>query len=197
MMAWRSLRSPTDRAAPCDGFRPRWTSCSGACSGCPGNADGSNVPHHPEVWSEICGRYVLLPPGDLRGRLAMAGGLEILVRGGRPMMRMRMPIPAMRRGLPLQPVEEDDPLAFRLDLSPFGMGEVRLRFGRRSGTGRKVMHTDLGGQPISFVERQSRQEITTAIDRLTIEDQLMLAHEPGVAPGHWRSRHPRRQPPPR
>ena len=143
--------------------------------GVPRQSDGLNVPHHPEVWSEICGRYVLLPPGDLRGRLAMAGGLEILVRGGRPMMRMRMPIPAMRRGLPLQPVEEDDPLAFRLDLSPFGMGEVRLRFGRQSGTSRKVMHTDLGGQPISFVERQSRQEITTAIDRLTIEDRMMLA----------------------
>lgn len=134
----------------------------------------AGIAHHPEVWSEICGRYGLPPPGDLRGRLAMAGGLEVFIRGGRPMLRLRMPIPALRRGLPLQPVDEDDPLAFRLDLSPFGMGEVRMQFGTDPGTGRKVMHTDLGGQPITFVERQSTRKLPTPIDRLGSEEQLML-----------------------
>jgi hypothetical protein len=108
------------------------------------------VPHHPEIWPEIVGRYELPPRvSDLRGRLAMGGGLEVLVRGGRPMIRLRLPVPALWRGLPLRPDDERDPRAFRVDLARFGIGQVRLRF-RRTGTGRTVIHTDLGGQPISF-----------------------------------------------
>lgn len=109
------------------------------------------LPHHPESWGEIVGRYVLPPRiSDLRGRLVMGRGVEVFVHGGRPMLRVRLPVPAVWRGLPLEPDDPADPRAFRLDLARFGMGEVRLRFRRDPVSGRKVMHTDLGNQPISF-----------------------------------------------
>lgn len=109
------------------------------------------VPHHPEVWSGIVGRYALPPKvSDLRGRLAMGGGLEVFIGGGRPMLRLRLPVPALWRGLPLRPDDAEDPLAFHVDLAPFGMGRVRLRFRRDGSRGEAVMHTDLGGQPLSF-----------------------------------------------
>jgi len=132
------------------------------------------IPGHPEVWGEICGRYVLPEPGDLRGRLATAGGLEVFVRYGRPMLRMRMPIPALWAGLPLQATDPNDPRAFRLDLSRFGIGELMIRFGVDPKSGRRLMHTDLGGQPITFVERHPARKVPVPIDRLGIEDQLML-----------------------
>ena len=124
--------------------------------------------------ADICGTYVLPEPGDLRGRLAMAGGLQVFLRDGRPMLRLRMPVPALWRGVPLEVTHSDDPSAFRLDLSAFGLGEVRLHFGVDPQSGRKLMHTDLGGQPITFVERYPARMVPVPIDRLGVEDQLML-----------------------
>src|SRR3954449_8891669 len=64
-----------------------------------------------------------LPPriSDLRGRLATPAGIEVLVRGGQLMIRVSTPVPALSRGLPLHPDDEDDPYMFRLDLSEQGM----------------------------------------------------------------------------
>ena len=123
--------------------------------------------------ADICGTYMLPEPGDLRGRLAMAGGLQVFLREGRPLLRLRMPVPALWRGLPLR-ATDPVPDAFRLDLSAFDMGEVRLHFGVDPQSGRKLMHTDLGGQPITFVERHPAQKVLVPIDRLGVEDQLML-----------------------
>jgi CubicO group peptidase (beta-lactamase class C family) len=114
----------------------------------------TDIPHHPEVWEELCGRYRLPPRiSDLRGRLAMAGGVEVFVRGGRLMIRWLAPIPALYRGLPLHPDDEDDPYVFRLDLSRLGMGTLRVVFGRDVGSGAPAIHADLGGQPVSLVRR--------------------------------------------
>lgn len=105
----------------------------------------TDLPHHAEVWSEIAGRYQLPPRvSDLRGRLMMGGGAEVFVRAGRPMVRVRTPLPALYRGLPLQPDDEHDPYAFRLDLSGFGMPIVRVVFSRDGGSRTTAMHTDLG-----------------------------------------------------
>jgi hypothetical protein len=81
----------------------------------------------------------------------MGRGIEVLVRGGRLVLRVGVPIPAMWRGMPLQPDDPEDPDAFRLDLDPLGMAPVRVVFGRDAATGARAIHTDLGGQPISFV----------------------------------------------
>ena len=95
----------------------------------PEDAVRNDVPHHPEVWAGLCGRYVFPPHiADLRQRLMLGGGAEVFVRGGRLMVRLLTPVPALYRGLPLQPDDETDPYVFRLDLSAYGMASVRLVF---------------------------------------------------------------------
>lgn len=124
--------------------------------GVPDEVVRSDVPHHPEIWGDICGRYQLAPRiSDLRGRVMMGGGAEVFVRGGRLMARILTPIPALYRGLPLHPDEERDPYVFRLDLSKFGMAKVRVVFSREAGVGTTAVHADLGGQPLSLVRHDS------------------------------------------
>jgi hypothetical protein len=114
----------------------------------------TDIPHHPEVWEKLCGRYGLPPrTSDLRQRLLIAGGAEVFVRGGRPMIRWLTPIPALYRGLRLHPDDEDDPYVFQVDLSGLGMGTVRIVFGRDVGGGAPAIHADLAGQPVSLVRR--------------------------------------------
>jgi CubicO group peptidase (beta-lactamase class C family) len=128
----------------------------------------TDIPHHPEVWEELCGRYRLPPRiSDLRGRLAIAGGVEVFVRGGRLMIRALAPIPALYRGLPLNPDDEDDPYIFRLDLSEVGMSTVRVVFGRDVASDTAAIHADLGGQPLSLIRRptegRARAPLTAAL----------------------------------
>lgn len=112
-----------------------------------------DIPHHPELWTELCGTYRLPAVGDLRGRLMMAGGIRVLVRNGQLMIRLLAPIPAMYNGFPLHSDDENDPYVFRADLSGMGLSAVRLVFDCKAGPGRRSIHTDLGGQPISLIER--------------------------------------------
>jgi CubicO group peptidase (beta-lactamase class C family) len=120
--------------------------------GVPADAVRRDIPHHPEIWREICGRF-RLPPliSDLRGRLALPAGVEVLARGGRVVLRAMAP--ALSRGLPLHPDDEDDPYVFRLDLSRLGMSSVRVVFGRDAASGAAALHADLGGQPMSLIRR--------------------------------------------
>jgi CubicO group peptidase (beta-lactamase class C family) len=110
----------------------------------------NDVPHHPEIWGDLCGRYRLPEVGDLRGRLVMGGGARVFVRGGRPMIRLLTPVPVLLRGFPLHPDDETDPYVFRIDLSPFGMPTVRIVFDHDRLRDVAAIHTDLGGQPISL-----------------------------------------------
>ncbi|HEY6747223.1 MAG TPA: serine hydrolase domain-containing protein [Mycobacteriales bacterium] len=120
----------------------------------PGDAIRTDIPHRPEMWHELCGGYRLPARiADLRGRLAIPGGVEVFVRRGRLMLRALSPVPAFYRGLPLHPDDEDDPYVFRLDLSGFGQGTVRVVFGRDAASGAAAIHADLGGQPLSLVRR--------------------------------------------
>jgi CubicO group peptidase (beta-lactamase class C family) len=113
----------------------------------------SDLPHHPEVWAELCGRYRLPERiGDLRGRVAMGAGAQVLVRGGRLMVRALTPVPAFYRGLALHPDDEHDPYLFRLDPSGSGTSTVRVAFGREPGAGVTAMHTDL--QPMQSLYKQ-------------------------------------------
>lgn len=113
----------------------------------------TDIPHHPEIWGDICGIYQLPPRvSDLRGR-TMMGGIEVFVRSGQLMLRVLTPIPALSRALPLHPDDERDPYTFRLDLSPLGMAAVRLVFVHEAVGTTSVVHTDLGKQPLSFHRR--------------------------------------------
>lgn len=104
----------------------------------------TDVPHHPEVWDELCGRYRLPPKvSDLRGRVTMTGGFEVFVGDGRLRLRLVAPTPALRRGIPLVPDDPHDPYAFRLDLSHWGMPVVRAVFSPPVDGESAAIHTDL------------------------------------------------------
>jgi hypothetical protein len=122
----------------------------------------TDIAPRPETWVELCGRYRLPPRiSDFRGRLALPAGAEVFVRGGRLMIRGLTPIPALYRGLPLHPDDEDDPDVFRLDLSAFqGMSTVRVVFGRGAKGRVNAIHADMGGQPLSLLRvRGSRRKV--------------------------------------
>jgi CubicO group peptidase (beta-lactamase class C family) len=125
----------------------------------------ADMPHHPELWSDLCGTFRLPGVGDLRGRLMMGGGARVFVRNGRLMIRLLAPIPALYRGFPLHPDDENDPYVFRIDLSGLGMSPVRLVFDCNPGPGRRSIHTDLGGQPISLIERPTFPRLRRARTR--------------------------------
>jgi CubicO group peptidase (beta-lactamase class C family) len=124
----------------------------------------ADIPQHPELWSELCGQYRLPPVGDLRGRLTMGRGAQVFVRSGRLMIRLLTPVPALYQGFPLHPEDENDPYVFRIDLSRFGMPPVRLVFDCGAGPGNRLIHTDLGGQPISLYERTAFSRAWTNAD---------------------------------
>jgi CubicO group peptidase (beta-lactamase class C family) len=113
----------------------------------------TDLPHRPETWSAICGSYTLpARVSDLRGRLAMPGGIEVLVRDGRPVARLRTPIPGLSRGLLLHPDDPDDPYLYRADLAPLGMPSVRVAFARERQGSMTELHTDLA--MLSFRRRR-------------------------------------------
>jgi hypothetical protein len=142
----------------------------------------SDVPHHPEVWGDIRGHY-RLPEGvsDLRGRVMMAGGAEVFVRGGRPVVRVLTPVPALYRGFPLHPDDEKDPYAFRLDLSAFGMGTARVVFSHEASAGTTACHTDL--QSLSLYKRPARggpaARFTVALGALAVGAAVVAGRRQG------------------
>ena len=112
----------------------------------------SALPHHPEIWPALCGRYVFLPRiADMRNRLMLSRGVEVVVVGGRLVVRLLTPFPVPFRGLSLESDDERDPDVFRLDMSALGMPSVRVVFDRPNGGRATAVHTDLGGQPWSLI----------------------------------------------
>jgi CubicO group peptidase (beta-lactamase class C family) len=145
-----------------------------------------NAPHHPEVWSGLLGRYVF-PPGaaDLRMRLMLGAGAEVVVDSGRLKARLLLPIPVAYRGFELEPADEVDPDVFRLDLSHVGMAPVRVVFARDGERGVSAVHTDLGGQPWSLVRKSDAgggRRLGSAIAAMTVV---------GLLAAGWRRRRPR------
>jgi CubicO group peptidase (beta-lactamase class C family) len=103
----------------------------------------TDLPQHPEVWGDICGWYrVPSRLTDVRMREMTGAGVEVFVRGGQLRLRVLTPIPAVYRGFPLHPDDERDPYAFRIDLSEFGIGTMRVVFSREPETGATAAHVD-------------------------------------------------------
>lgn len=124
----------------------------GQLLGAPDPAVRTDIPHHPEIWSDLCGRYYL--PArltDARAREMAGAGIEVFVRRGQLNLRILTPVPMMYRGFLLHPDDEQDPYVFRLDLSAFGIGTMRLIFGRSRATARMAVHLDV--MPLSAERR--------------------------------------------
>jgi CubicO group peptidase (beta-lactamase class C family) len=108
----------------------------------------TDVPHHPEIWADLCGWYRFAAHPTDPGRLAIGAGAEVFVRHGQLMIRLLSPIPALYRGFVLQPDEDQDPYVFRVELPWFGIGTGRVVFSRQLGVGTTAVHLDFG--PLSF-----------------------------------------------
>ena len=113
-----------------------------------------DVPHHPEIWGELCGSYRFLAPRTDPGKLAMGLGAQVLVRRGRLRFRVLSPIPALYRGSELHPDDPEDPYAFRTEFPLFGGGTCRAVFSRDPEGRVDGLHLDIA--PMSFQRRRVR-----------------------------------------
>jgi CubicO group peptidase (beta-lactamase class C family) len=114
--------------------------------GVPDPAIRTDVPQHPEIWGELCGRYpVAVPLSDVRIKAFLGSGFEVLVRGGRLHLRILSPVLPLYRGFTLHPDDEKDPYAFRIEFGGFGMAGIPLQvvFSRDSDSGAMSIHVDL------------------------------------------------------
>lgn len=139
--------------------------------GVPDDGIRTDIPHHPEIWADIRGWYYL--PArltDARARSMVGAGVEVFARGGQLRLRLLSPIPALYRGFPLHPDDDEDPYVFRIDLSRFGIGTGRVIFSREPGAGTTAVHLDL--MPLSLVKRPAatnpRLWATGALGALTV-----------------------------
>jgi hypothetical protein len=110
--------------------------------GVPDDTVRRDVPLRPDLWQDLCGWYALpgpATPTDVRIRGFFGAGLEVLVRRGTLVLRLLTPVPVLYRGFPLHPDDEDDPYVFRVDLSPYGMGSIRVAFAPE-GDGSMALH---------------------------------------------------------
>jgi CubicO group peptidase (beta-lactamase class C family) len=120
---------------------PEVSAILGDVVGAPDEAIRTDVPHRPEIWSDLCGRY------SLRGSRRdvdkwLIAGAGVVVRSGRLVLRPETPIPGLR-GFPLYPDDEGDPYVFRVDLSTLGIGTVRVVFSAETGAPATAFHLEM------------------------------------------------------
>jgi CubicO group peptidase (beta-lactamase class C family) len=112
----------------------------------------TDVPHHPEIWGDICGWYrPRAQPTDMMAWSMLGAGVRVGFRHGQLVLRTRSPLPGLYRGLPLYPDDDEDPYVFRLDLSRYGMGTARVVFSHDPVGARTRVHLD--GLPLSAERR--------------------------------------------
>jgi hypothetical protein len=120
--------------------------------GAPEDGVRDDVPHRPETWQDICGWYYLPGPiSDLRARLMLGAGVEVRVRRGRLVLRGLTPVPLLAKGFPLHPDDPDDPYLFRIDLSEYDLGSLRVAFSQDESGHVDAVHLDV--MPLSAYKR--------------------------------------------
>jgi CubicO group peptidase (beta-lactamase class C family) len=109
----------------------------------PGVGIRTDIPQHPEIWGDLCGWYrPRAQRTDMQAWSMLGAGAEVRVRRGQLMLRTLSPIPALYRGFPLHPGDKDDPYVFLIDLSPYGIGTVRVVFSRDAAGATTGAHLD-------------------------------------------------------
>jgi hypothetical protein len=130
----------------------------------------TDVPHHPEIWGELCGWYQFSAHLTDPARLAIGAGADVVVRRGQLMIRALSPIPALYRGFLLHPDDDKDPYVFRIELPWFGIGTGRVIFSREPGVGTTAVHLDFA--PLSFEKQTATQNprrwVTGALGALAV-----------------------------
>ena len=120
---------------------PEVSGILGHLVGAPDEAIRTDVPHRPEVWGDLCGRYSLRGSWRDVDKWVIAGA-EVVVRGGRLVLRPE-PVISGLRGFPLSPDDEGDPYVFRVDLSRLGIGIVRVVFSAETGAPATAFHLEM------------------------------------------------------
>jgi CubicO group peptidase (beta-lactamase class C family) len=136
--------------------------------GVPDEVIRTDVPHHPEIWGDLCGWYKFPAYRTDPGRFAMGAGIEVFVRRGELMVRFLSPVPALYRGFPLHPDDDEDPYAFRINFPMLGVGAGRVVFSQEPGMGTTAAHLDFA--PLSF-----RKQPATKNPRLWADAALAAA----------------------
>ena len=116
--------------------------------GVPDEAVRNDVPHHPELWADLCGWYRFSAHQTDPARFAIGPGARVVVRRGRLVVRALSPIPALARGFLLHPDDLRDPYVFRVELPWFGIGTGRVVFSRDQEGSVSAFHLDFA--PLSF-----------------------------------------------
>jgi len=112
----------------------------------------ADVPHHPEIWEDICGLYVLRGPlSDVRIRAVLGAGMQVLLLRGRPHLRLLSPAGVVTGALALHPDDPADPYAFRVDLMGTGLITPTVVFSQDALGKTTALHLDL--MPITAVKR--------------------------------------------
>jgi CubicO group peptidase (beta-lactamase class C family) len=161
--------------------------------GVPDEVVRTDVPHHPEIWGDICGWYpVSARMTDMQARGLAGLGAEVFVRRGQLMIRALSPIPALYRGLPLHPDDDEDPYVFRVDVSKLGIGTPRVVFSRDPGGATTRVHLDF--VPLSLQKQPPRGHrrlwITGALAALAVAATA-------TAVRRWHAESPTSEPPSR
>ena len=158
--------------------------------GVPDEVLRTDVPHHPELWGDLCGWYRFSAHRSDPARFAIGAGAEVVVRRGQLMLRALSPIPALYRGFLLHPDDEQDPYIFRIELPWFGIGTGRVIFSREPGVGTTALHLDFA--PLSFQKQPApkhpRLWITGAVGALTVATTATAARRLRRTPREGMSR---------
>jgi CubicO group peptidase (beta-lactamase class C family) len=119
--------------------------------GVPAPGIRTDVPHRPELWTDLCGWYSFR--GSARDvQKWFIAGAKVSVRHGRLVLRALTPVPALARDLPLHPDDAEDPYVFRIDLSGLGIGTSRVVFSRSREPRVTAFHLEFA--PLSFDKRR-------------------------------------------
>ncbi|RSM49363.1 serine hydrolase [Actinoplanes sp. ATCC 53533] len=110
----------------------------------------TDVPHSPELWTDLCGWYSFRGSARDVPKWFIAGA-KVAVRRGRLVLQALSPVPALARGLPLYPDDSEDPYVFRIDLSDLGVGTSRVVFSRSRESRVTAFHLEFA--PMSFDKR--------------------------------------------
>ena len=129
------------------------TAILGRILGVPDAVTQADVPHHPEIWNDVCGWY------SFRGSFRhvqkwFIAGAEVYVRHGQLTLRPSTPVPALARGLPLHPDNRGDPYVFRIDPSGLGIATSRVVFSQSPHAAVTAFHLDLGFAPLLSFDKQ-------------------------------------------
>ncbi len=152
--------------------------------GVPDEVIRTDVPQHPELWGDLCGWYRFSAHLTDPARFAIGAGVEVFIRRGQLMIRALSPIPALYRGFPLHPDDDNDPYVFRIALPWFGIDTGRVIFSRERGVRTTAVHLDFG--PLSFQKQPAiknpRLWATSTLGALAVAATVTAVRRPRSRP---------------